>query len=216
MMRRLPVLIALAALAAPRVGQAQASAAAKKALTDKLAGVICDCLQAKTPAEGQKPLTKESAQSIIVQCFAVSAGKDMKSIQQVYGPNAINDKQVMNNVGREVGNQMLQSCPTFITYSMVMAGNSDAASTAATTGQTTGEWNGLSGTSVASLDLLVGKTDKASFVWSRHFPKDDELLSQLDKLKGRQVRVSWEEVDVFQAETKQYHKQRQITGIELL
>jgi hypothetical protein len=225
MLLRLPLCVALIAAMLPQLGHAQAKPAAtskqaapsKAGLTDKMATSICDCLEKKQPAEGQKPLTKESAQNTIVQCFGVTAGKEMKTIQQAYGPSAFNDKQVMNNLGRDVGALMLQTCPTFMSYSMIVAGHGEtASSTAATTGQTTGEWASLGGTATATVNLNVGKTDKAEFVWSRHFPKDDELLGQLDKLKGRQVKVSWEEVEVFRADTKQYRKQREITSIELL
>jgi len=214
MPRFLPVVLALGALVLPRLGHAQA----KEALTEKLSVITCNCLQEKLAAQGQRKLTKEEARTIVIQCSGVSIGKEMKSIQQVYGANAITSKQIMNQLGSEMGVQMIQSCPTFMTYSMVMAGENAPASspTAATTGQTTGQLGALHGTDVATLDLTVGKAEKAEFVWSRHFPQDDELLAQLDKLKGRSVRVSWQEVEVLQPGTRQYRKLREITALDLL
>ena len=183
-----------------------------------MAASTCDCLVQKLPAEGQKQFTKDQAKTTIVQCFAVSLGKDLKSLQQVFGPNAMNDKEVMNQLGRDMAGVMLQSCPTFMTYSMVMAGSeeTEAVSTAATTGQTIGQLGTLGGTGVATLNIAVSKSENAKFVWGRHFPKDDELLGQLEKLKGHQVRVSWQEVEVLQPETKRYNKLREITGVEIL
>ncbi|MDB5235388.1 MAG: hypothetical protein JWR44_2381 [Hymenobacter sp.] len=213
MTRRLSLVLGLLVLLAPNLSQAQT----KDALTKTLAAATCDCLQQKQADLGKTALTKESAKTIIIQCSGVSVGKNLKAVQAVYGTKAIETTSVMNQLGREIGADMIQSCPTFMTYSLAMVGGGEpAASTAATTGQTTGEWGSVSGAGVATLGLNVSKTDKAEFVWSRHFPKDDELLAQLDKLKGRRVRVSWEEVEVFQPETKQYRKQRQITGVDLL
>lgn len=219
MLRFLPLSGAL--LLAPALGHAQTAAAttsAKAALTDKLAAATCDCLQQKQPAPGQPGLSKEAAKNIVIQCSAASVGQNLKAVQAVYGAASFGDKQLMNQLGREMGAQMLQTCPTFITYSLAMVGQGEtsSASPAATTGQTTGQLGALHGTDAALLDLVVGKTEKAEFAWGHHFPQDAELLGQLEQLKGRAVRVSWQEMEVLQPGTRQYRKQREITALELL
>ncbi|MBH8559936.1 hypothetical protein [Hymenobacter negativus] len=189
----------------------------KESLNEKLAAATCDCLQQKAAAQGQKNLSKETARSIVIQCSGISVGKELKNVQQVYGANALANKALMNQMGQEMGVVLVQTCPTFMTYSMAMVGEGNATpATATTTGQTTGQWRALTGTGVAILNITVDKTQNAEFVWSHHFPQDDELLGQLEKLNGRSVRVSWQEVEVLQPDTKQYRKLREVTGVELL
>ena len=190
----------------------------KQALNEKMASSTCNCLQQKLPAADQKPLTKDQAKNTIIQCFAATVGKDMNSVQKMYGVNAMNDKPLMAQLGRDMGALLLQNCPTFMTYSMIMADteNANQTSDSTTTGQTTGQWAALSSTGIPTLSLTVDKTQHADFAWLHHFPQDGDLLTQLAQLKGRRVKVSWQEIEVLQVDTRQYRKLREIIGVELL
>lgn len=190
----------------------------KQALTEKMAASTCECLKLKLPADDQKPLTKDQAKNTILQCFGETVGKEMKPLQEAFGADAMNDKALMAQLGRDMGGLLLQNCPTFMTYSMIMAGNDSGgpASDAATTGQTTGQWVALSSAAIPLLSLTVDKTQQADFAWLHRFSQDSDLLTKLAQLKGRRVKVSWQEVEVLQGDTRKYRKLREITGIELL
>ncbi|RZK14774.1 MAG: hypothetical protein EOO56_24230 [Hymenobacter sp.] len=211
-MRRISGLLGLALLLAPGISLAQT----KEKLQQQIATGTCECIDKKLAARPTgTPLAKEEANQVLVQCMMAASGKNLTAIQSIYGTEAFTDKEVMRQLGREVAGVMMQSCANFTTLSLAIA-NKETPSTAATTGQTTGQLGLLRGTEAGTLELQVSKTEKATFVWLHRFAGAEELLPQLSQLQGRQVRVSWQEVELFQPSTRQYQRLREITGISLL
>jgi hypothetical protein len=186
----------------------------KQELTQKLATAMCPVFQQALTKPEFSSLTKAQYQQVINQGFGPVVGKEMAAIRRLYGPQAYNSPQIMNQLGVDVGAQLLQDCPAFITLSARI--NQPAASTAATTGQTVGKLGELQGTGLAQLRLVVKEVEHADFVWLNHFPGDEDLLRQLASLQGRQARISWQEVELYQPREKHFAPVREITGIELL
>ena len=199
-------------LLAPGIGRAQT----KEKLQQQIAAGTCECIDKKLAGRPTgTPLAKEEANQVLVQCMMAASGKNLTGIQTVYGTESFSDKEVMRQLGRDVAGVMMQSCTNFTTLSLAIVGK-EVPSTAATTGQTVGQLGPLRGTEAGTLELQVSKTEKASFAWLHRFAGADELLPQLNQLQGRQVRVSWQEVEMFQPSTKQYQRVHEITGISLL
>jgi hypothetical protein len=186
----------------------------KQELTQKLATAMCPVFQQALTKPEFSSLTKAQYQQVINQGFGPVVGKEMAAIQRLYGPQAYNNPQIMNQLGVDVGAQLLQDCPAFLTLSARV--KQPAASTAATTGQTVGKLGKLQGTDLAQLRLVVKEGEHADFVWLNHFPGDEDLLRQLANLQGRQARISWQEVELYQPQEKHFAPVREITGIELL
>jgi len=196
-----------------------AFAQTKEAVKAQLSADVCECLTKKSAIAKPETLSKAQIQETFVACFGGAAGKRMKAIQQAYGQAAFSDKVIMRTMGEEVGAQLVQNCPESMGYFMAMADNNGASkSTAATTGQTVGKLGALSkpGAGLVLLEVQATPTEKAYFAWVRQFDKADDLLRRLPQLQGQQARISWEEVEVLQPDTRQYQKVREITGIELL
>jgi len=192
----------------------QARAQTKEQVKVKIASSVCDCLQKK---EAEKPfdtMSKEQATTAATTCFAAGAGKELTAIQHAYGTNAFSQPELMKQIGREVGGEMLQNCPAFIRASMAMAQTKADGTPAATTGQTTGRLGTLHGTGLAMLDIDLNDNEQTQFAWLQHLQNGDELLAQLPKLKGQLVRVLWQEVEVLDPATNRYHKVRQLISIE--
>ncbi|UOQ67659.1 hypothetical protein [Hymenobacter volaticus] len=186
----------------------------KQELNLKMAAAICPILEKAVVEQKTQPLTREQYLKILTQAFAPVAGKEMTAIKRLYGSEAFGDTKTMNQIGTEVGAQLLQDCPAFMNLTQMVA--TTPASTAATTGQSTGKLGVLQGTGLARLQLQIAKGDNVEFVWLSRFPGADEILSQINTLQGRQARVSWQEVDLYQPQEKRYSKVREITAIELL
>jgi hypothetical protein len=199
---------------------APVKAQTKDQVKDKITAGSCDCLNKKIAARPSgKDLNKTEANQMLMQCMMAAAGKEVKGLQAAYGPTAFGNNEIMRQVGMEVGGQLAQSCPSFMTLSLAIAGEKESAattSTATTTGQTQGQLGQLSTSGYGLLEIQTSKTAKEEFAWLHRFAQADELLPQLAKLQGRQVRVSWQEVEVFQPGTQDYRRLREITGIELL
>ena len=197
----------------PRLGHAQA----REAVKTTLAASTCECIDKKIAARNPSPaLSKEESNQILAQCMMGAVGKDITTIQKAYGVDAFSNNATMRQIGQEVAGIMMQSCPSFMTLSMAMIDKAVPSGSSTTTGQTLGQLGKLQGTGLGLLEIQVGKSEKAEFVWLHRFAQSDDLLIQLDKLQGRQVRVLWQEVEVLQPGTKQYRKLREITGLELL
>ena len=194
----------------------------KEQVKEKIAGSTCDCLEKKIAARPStdKGLGKTEANQLLMQCMMAAAGKELTGLQAAYGSAAFSNKEAMRQMGMEVGGQLAQTCPSFTTLSVAMASGTEpaggAAPTASTTGQTLGQLGQLKAGTYGLLEIQTSKTAREEFAWLRRFAQADELLPQLAKLQGRQVRVSWQEVEVFQPATQGYRKLREITGIEVL
>ena len=198
-----------------------AQAQTKEQVKGKIAGSTCDCLDKKITARPgtAKVLGKEEANQMLMQCMMGAAGKELVGLQTAYGANAFGNKDTMRQMGMEVGGMLAQTCPSFMTLSVAIANDANAANPAAaasTTGQTLGQLGQLNAGTSGLLGIQTSKTAREEFAWLHRFAGADELLPQLAKLQGRQVRVSWQEVEVFQLATQDYRKLREITGIELL
>lgn len=186
----------------------------KQELNLKMAAALCPVLEKAVVEQKNQTLTKEQYLKILTQIFAPVAGKEMSAIKRLYGAEAFTDAKTMNQIGAEVGAQLMQDCPAFMNLTQMIA--TPSTSTAATTGQSTGKLGVLQGTGLARLQLQIAKGDNVEFVWLSRFPGADEILSQITTLQGRQARVSWQEVDLYQPQEKRYSKMREITAIELL
>lgn len=196
----------------------------KEQVKEKITSSACDCLDKKMAARPgtAKALGKDEANQLLLQCMMGAAGKEVVGLQTAYGTNAFGNKDIMRQMGREVGGMLLQTCPSFMTLSVALAAESSAASATnsvaatTTTGQTLGQLGQLKAGTYGLLEVQTSKTAREEFTWLHRFAGAEELLPQLAKLQGRQVRVSWQEVEVFQPATQDYRKLREITGIELL
>lgn len=200
---------------------ATAQAQTKEQVKEKITANSCDCLTKKMAARpgGDKGLSKTEANQMLMQCMMAAAGKEVKGLQATYGTTAFSNKDTMQQMGMEVGGQLAQTCPAFTTLSVAIASDATPAASAGTTyttGQTLGQLGKLGTGTYGLLEVQTSKTAKEEFAWLHRFAQADELLPQLAKLQGRQVRVSWQEVEVFQPATQDYRKLREITGIELL
>ena len=200
-----------------------AQAQTKEQVNEKIAGSTCDCLEKKIAARPgtSQGLGKTEANQMLMQCMMAAAGKEVNSLQAAYGTAAFSDKETMRQMGMEVGGQLAQTCPSFMTLSVAIASGTEPAGGAApapstTTGQTLGQFGQLKAGTYGLLEIRTSKTAREEFAWLHRFAQADELLPQLAKLQGRQVRVSWQEVEVFQPTTQGYRKLREIVGIELL
>jgi len=189
----------------------QAMAQTKEEVKSKISSNVCDCLQKKEAENPFDMMSKEQATATANPCFASGVAKELAGIQTAYGTNSFSNADLMRQIGREVAGEMMQSCPTFLRVSMAMA--KPSSSTAATTGQTVGRLGKLHGTGLALLDIEISKTEQAQFAWLQRPTEGNALLGQLAQLKGKLVRVSWQEIDVLDPTTATYKKLRQLTGI---
>lgn len=186
----------------------------KQELNVKMAAAICPALEKAAAEQKSESLTKAQYLKILTQSFAPIAGKEVMTIKRLYGANAFGNAEIMNQIGTEVGAQLMQDCPAFMTLSQMVTTGSE--STAATTGQSVGKLGLLQGTGLARLQVQIAKGDNAEFLWLTRFPEAEEILAKINTLQGRQVRISWQEIDIYQPQEKRFSKMREITSIELL
>lgn len=187
----------------------------KDELKAKLAASVCASLQKSLSERSlSASLTREQYNTLLQQSFAPAVGKEVTEIQRLYGKDAFSNEALMRTIGAEVGAHLLQSCPTFVTLSSMIA--KGPASTASTSGQSVGKLGELRGVGFAVLELQISEIEKAEFTLLSRFQGAEELLPKLPNYKGRRARISWQEIEIYHPDTKKYNKHREITGIELL
>ncbi|MBD2715260.1 hypothetical protein KBK19_09455 [Microvirga sp. STR05] len=186
----------------------------KQELNVKMAAAICPALEKAASEQKTESLTKAQYLKILTQSFGPVAGKEVMTIKRLYGADAFGNAEIMNQIGTEVGAQLMQDCPAFMALSQMVAPAPE--STAATTGKSVGKLGPLQGTGLARLQVQIAKGDNAEFLWLTRFPEAEEILTKLNTLQGRQVRISWQEIDIYQPQEKRFSKMREITSIELL
>jgi hypothetical protein len=186
----------------------------KEALNAKLAAAMCPLFQQAAADPQMVSLSKARYMNLITQGFGPVVGKEMAAINRLYGAKAFGNAQIMNQIGSEVGAQLLQVCPAFLTLSQRVV--EEKAATAATTGQTLGAIGPLRGTELARLQVNGKNGAQDEFVVLNRFAGAEEVLPQLKALLGRPARISWQETEVYQPQQNRYEKVREITAIELL
>ncbi|MEO6633843.1 MAG: hypothetical protein ABIN13_19020, partial [Mucilaginibacter sp.] len=55
-----------------------------------------------------------------------------------------------------------------------------------------------------------------SFLWLREFPGSDKFMNSPAQLKGKKLKVTWHEMEVYLPQAKGYYKVKEITAIDFL
>jgi len=177
----------------------------------KISDSICDCLGKKYLSSIK---TTDDANSAFMNCFLNNVNLLMDLAQERNVD--FNDQVAMRNLGLEIGKELVKAnCTSFVQLSMKMAGDT----------KTMGSSNGSSGETGGKLIRVDNKdfryfviTDAGrrenSFIWLHYFPGSEKFIENAGKYIGKQVKINWQETEVFLPSAKGYFKIKEITGID--
>lgn len=170
---------------------------------------ICDCISG---LDHDKIKDKPTAEKAFVDCFAKQSSLllDLAEERNV----EITDQPAMRNLGIEIGkNLMKQNCEGFMKLSMAMANTN---TTASASGITEGRLKKIETKDFSYFILVDNDNKERSFIWLRQFPGSEKFVADTNKLVGKKLKISWEEMEVYVPSAKNYYSIKEVTGLEVL
>lgn len=178
-------------------------------LNQRITKTFCDEFSKKDLAK-IKPDQLDMEMGLIILDVIAKYEKDIK---KEWGLSIENDED-MEKIGENIGRDAALNCPAFREY---VVKNLDSFDTEEDDSQKTisGKFVSLQTGqfSYISLKNKSGKEDK--YWWFEHFPGADELISNPDKFKSKDVSVKYKEVEIYDALLKEYRKIKVITKLAI-
>ena len=162
---------------------------------EKLAKETCDCIT-------KKALSKSSKKEIEMQlglCMIASADANSLSYE-------VTNKESMTELGKKVGIKMAGICPVVFTY---LTEASEEKKHQVIDGKIKSVVEG-------EFNYLIVKDDSGreqTLLWLRYFKGSEELQENWDKVKGKKVKVSFENIECFSPKSKAYINQKEIVEL---
>ncbi len=179
---------------------------AEKKLTDS----ICDCM---TKVDFTKVTTKQQATAVFSDCFAQHPALLVDVATERHTTMA--DDEGMNKIGNDIGESLMkQNCAAAMKLGLLMADdkkNSDEA-----TSETNGTFNRIDLKGFNYIVVTDNANSEKSFLWLREFPGSDKFMNGPVQLKGKKLKVTWREMEVYLPAAKGYYKVKEITAVDFL
>jgi hypothetical protein len=177
---------------------------------------ICNCLEKQKLSEAK---TEEAMQGIFLKCM-------MDSAMDVF-TNAMTESNDNYSAGKDIGEKLAMDllamgCEPFLKMSLSLAQNKS---------------NGESGSKTSKNEVItksilgeVIKVEEKDFlyitvkaetgrehqlVYLQFVPSSDEWLKAPEKLKGKKVKVTWKEYEVYHTKIKQFANLKEIKELKL-
>lgn len=178
---------------------------AEKQMTDS----ICSCI---SQLDFDNITTKERAEKAFEDCFAKQAGL----LLQVTVERKIefSDHAAMSELGIGIAkNLMAQNCDGFMQLSLAMAKDGLEENL---TGVTAGRLKRVELKEFNHFVINDNDNKERTFIWLRQFPGSENFFDGTQKYIGKNLKVNWQEIEVFIPSAKNYYKVKEVTGIEVV
>lgn len=178
---------------------------AEKKLTD----TICACM---SKVDFTKVTTKQQASTAFSACFAQHPALlvDVATERHI----TLTDDEGMNKIGNDVGESLMtQNCAAALKLGILMADDKKDDNEAS---ETSGVFNRIDLKGFNYIVVTDNAHNEKSFLWLREFPGSDKFMNGAVQLKGKKLKVTWREMEVYLPQAKGYYKVKEITAIDLL
>ena len=170
----------------------------------------CSCMEKKMAAD-----PNVNVQAALGLCMMGGISKDPEMSTRL-GID-FSDSKSMEKIGEQVGMRMLVNCPAIMMQLIEESGQLENSASSPVNASLTGKIESIQESPLATaLTLTTAGGDQLSVLWLTTFPGDEELIKNWDKLKGKQVKIDYQEELVFSSKLRQYVKRRVIKGATIL
>ncbi|MFK7750127.1 MAG: hypothetical protein AB8B65_17170 [Kordia sp.] len=184
----------------------------KQAVLDDITRDACDCITEKS----SKKITKKQLEVQLGLCLINSYGKYKKRIDK-YIEISLNDPDSLENLGQEIGLNMLTICPdTFMSFAQEYIVDDLEAEVAVVPSKTdlvTGKVQKLTKDQFNMITFEGINKRKYKFLWLEYF-EGQELLNDVKKLKKLKVTVTFESVEMYDPKMEDYRTYKVIRKIK--
>jgi len=181
--------------------------AVEKRLTDSL----CNCV---SKLDVSKITTAEDAEKQYTNCVE----KNIDQLQSFANERHVDfsDKAGMRNLGIDLAKDLMKmNCSIFMDLATLMAKKQDSGEET-NTGSTTGSFKRIDLKGFNYLIIVDQNNSEKSFLWLRQFTGSEKFSTGSAKLIGKQVKISWQELEVYLPQANGYYKVKEITAVEFL
>jgi hypothetical protein len=173
----------------------------------KFTDALCTCIG---EIDQSKLTTAKEASDAFMNCFMAKSDMfvDLAAEKHV----DMEDQQAMHKLGTEIGkNLVAEKCPGFLKLAVKMSGKTE---TEANT--TEGSFKRVENKGFNYIVLTGADGSEKSFLWLRQFTGSEIFMADTAKYTGKNLRISWREIEVYLPQAKGYYNVKEITGIEVL
>ncbi len=170
----------------------------------------CACLEAKF----DKAKSYTENEKIVEQCLLKAFSNHYAAFEQEYTATQLSDESFGYQLGEQLGVKLAASCPTFMEFSLLMAKQSlDTA---------TGDAEMLVGTVVeiqntpyCQIVLEVASGERLTLTWLKPFA-GAKAIGHPETLLQKQVQVTFEIMELFDAQRQAFRLHKVISSLETL
>jgi hypothetical protein len=176
----------------------------------KITDSICDCLSKKDLSVVKNA---EDANKVFMECFLSNVNLLMDLAQERHVD--FSDQVAMRNLGLDIGKELVkENCAAFMKLSMKMAGEEKPVEMAGgTSGVTGGRLTRVDTKDFRYFVISDANKRESSFIWLHYFPGSEKFIENPGKYVGKDLKINWQETEVFLPAAKGYFKIKEITGI---
>jgi hypothetical protein len=161
-----------------------------------------------------KITTAEDAEKQYTNCVE----KNIDQLQSFANERHVDfsDKAGMRNLGIDLAKDLMKmNCSIFMDLATLMAKKQDSGEET-NTGSTTGSFKRIDLKGFNYLIIVDQNNSEKSFLWLRQFTGSEKFSTGSAKLIGKQVKISWQELEVYLPQANGYYKVKEITAVEFL
>ena len=147
------------------------------------------------------------------QCIQDAFLQNLSAFNQEYQLD-LNDERKVEALGMELGKKLVVNCASFLEYSLATIRTPESA--VAATGSTEGKFKRLEVKDFVYFVVTNEQEKEDTFLWLHHFEGSEGILREKDQLKGKTLRIGWQEYEAHLPKANGYHKIKEVTSIEII
>ena len=175
----------------------------------KITDTICNCL---AKVDISKINNKNDAVAVITVCF----GKHVDMLMEVAREKHVDPSSTaaMREIGTQIGKDLFnENCAAFTQLSIKMA-EGDVAKDEGE-GYAEGVFKRIDAKGFNYIVITDKSNNEKSFIWLRQFPGSEKLTSGSARFIGKNIKIEYQEIEVYLPQAKGYYKIKEIKAVEI-
>ncbi|MBC7923705.1 MAG: hypothetical protein H7Z75_21730 [Ferruginibacter sp.] len=187
----------------PTAGHAQTA-------LDKASASACECAK-KVSNQGDAAARHQAMQQCIQEAFLQNLSAFNKEYQL-----DLDDERKVEALGMELGKKLVVNCASFLEYSLATIQSPENAVEKTATGSVEGKFKRLEVKDFVYFVVTNEKEKEDAFLWLHPFQGSEDIFREKDRLKGKTLRIEWQEYEAYLPKANGYHKIKEIISIEII
>ena len=177
---------------------------------DKLVAQACDCITKLNIDSVEDPSTT------IHKCIQEGLLPNLSDLQKEENLD-LSDISQMREFGIGIGKILVANCPKFMDLSVKLAEQQKPLNGTSTQIKiTTGSFLRIEKGDIAKIIIKDDQGNENTFVWLTNFKNSEQFMGAATVEKGKKLKISWTEIEIYIPKAEGYYILKQITEIEIV